>query len=378
MDKPDPVDIPRTATQRARAPRSAEELRRWQAGNPEPVLEPGIPIIDPHHHLWDRPGHPYLLPEFLADAGCGHDIRATVFVECGAMYRASGPAEMKPVGETEFVSGMAAMSASGLYGPTAVCAGIVSFADLTLGPAVQEVLDAHVAAGGGRLRGIRHQSAHDESLHWEKQKPKGLLRDARLRAGLARLVPMGLVFDAWVYFTQLGDVADLARSSPGTPIVLNHLGGVLGVGAHEGRLGEEFSVWKCGMKNLATCENVVVKVGGLGMLKAGLGAALRETPASSCELAASWRPYVETCIEMFGAERCMFESDFPPDKQSCSYSVLWNAFKRLASSSSTSEKTALFHDTAARVYQLPPAQQLSALPAASPVTGKSGDPASHR
>ncbi len=345
----------RTVTQWARAPRSAEELRRWHALIEEPALEPEIPIIDPHHHLWDRPGNRYLLHDYLEDAGCGHDIRATVFVECGAMYRADGPAEMKPVGETEFINGMAAMSASGMYGPTAVCAGIVSYADLTLGPAVQDVLDAHVVAGGGRLRGIRHQAANAPSLHWEKQKPPGLLRDAALRAGLSRLAPMELVFDAWVYFTQLGDLADLARHAGDTTIVLNHLGGVLGIGAHEGRLGEDFAEWKSGLEKVAAYDNVVVKVGGLGMLKAGMGFAQRAQPPSSAELAEAWRPYVEAAIEMFGAERCMFESNFPPDKQSCSYRVIWNAFKRLAHSCSDREKASLFHGTAARVYRLPAA-----------------------
>lgn len=347
---------PTTMTGWARAPRSAADLRRWHALREEPVLEPALPVVDPHHHLWDRPGHPYLLHDFLADAGSGHDIRSTVFVECNAMYKAGGPTALRPVGETEFINGMAAMSASGLYGPIAVCAGIVGFADLTLGEAVQEVLDAHIAAGGGRFRGIRHQAAHDESLHWEKQKPRGLLIDTTFRRGFARLAPTGLVFDAWLFFTQLDDLVDLARSFPDTTIVLNHLGGVLGVGAHEGRLAQEFPVWKSNMQKVADCPNVMVKVGGLGMPKAGLGAPLLATPPSSEALAASWRPYVESAIESFGANRCMFESDFPPDKQSCSYRVLWNTFKRLAADCSAEEKAALFHDTAARVYRLPAAQ----------------------
>ena len=272
------------------------------------------------------------------------------------MYRASGPAALRPIGETEFVNGVAAMSASGSYGSTAVCAGIVGFADLLLGEAVQEVLEAHIAAGGGRFRGIRNQAARDESLHWESQKTKDLLLDRRFRAGFARLAPMSLVYDGWQFFTQLDDVIDLARSFPDTTIVLNHVGGIVGVGGHEGRLSEEFPYWRAQMRKLAECAEVVVKVGGLGMLRAGFAPALRDEPPSSADLAALWRPYIETCIEAFGPRRCMFESNFPPDKQSCSYRVLWNVFKRLTASCSANEKAALFHDTAARVYRLPPCQ----------------------
>ncbi|MGZ5127011.1 MAG: amidohydrolase family protein [Burkholderiales bacterium] len=345
---------PSTVTELARNPRSVAELRAWHGLREEETLEPGLPIIDPHHHLWIRPGHRYLLDEFLEDASSGHNVRATVFVECGAMYKASGPQALRPVGETEFANGMAAMSASGLYGSTAVCAGIVGFADLTLGEAVQDVLEAHIAAGGGRFRGIRNQAARDESLHWDKQNPKDLLLDRRFRAGFATLAPMKLTYDAWQFFTQLGDLIDLARAFPETTIVLNHLGGIVGVGGHEGRLAEEFPFWREHMRKLAEYANVVVKVGGLAMLRAGFDAALRDEPPSSEDLAALWRPYVETCIDAFGPHRCMFESDFPPDKQSCSYRVLWNVFKRLAGSYSADEKSALFHDTAARVYRLLP------------------------
>jgi L-fuconolactonase len=221
-----------------------------------------------------------------------------------------------------------------------------------LGDGVQSVLEAHMVAGGGRFRGIRNQAASDESLHWEKQRPKGMLLDPTLRAGFGRLAPMGLIYDAWQFFTQLDDVVDLARSFPNTTIVLNHLGGILGVGAHEGRLSGEFAYWKAQMRKLAPHSNVFVKVGGLGMPKVGFPAALRPKPPSSDELAVLWRPYVETSIELFGAARCMFESDFPPDKQTCSYRLLWNAFKRLSHSLSADEKADLFHDTADRVYRL--------------------------
>ena len=344
-----------TVTDLARQPRSVAELRSWLDLHQEDVLEPDLPIIDPHHHFWERPGHRYLLHEFLDDANSGHNIRATVFVECNAMYRAGGPAAMRPVGETEFANGMAAMSASGNYGSIAVSAGIVASADLLLGDAVQAVLEAHIAVSGGRVRGIRNQGATDEALPWEPQRTRHLLADSRFRAGFARLAPMNLAYDAWQYFPQLGEVIDLARSFPGTPIVLNHLGGVLGVGGYEGRREEHFPLWRTHMRNLAACENVTVKVGGLGMPRVGFDFALRAEPPTSEELAAAWRPYIETCIEAFGPQRCMFESNFPPDNHCCSYRVLWNAFKRLAASCSAEQKAALFHDTAARVYRLLPA-----------------------
>lgn len=343
---------PSSVTELARNPRSMAELRIWHKLREEEVLDPDRSIIDPHHHLWERPGQHYLLDEFLEDASSGHNIRATVFVECKAMYRASGPESLRPVGETEFANGAAAMSASGVYGSTAVCAGIVGFADLLVGDAVQDVLEAHIGAGGGRFRGIRNQAARDESLHWEVQKPKDLLADRRFRAGFAKLAPMNLPYDAWQFFTQQGEAIDLARSFPDTTIVVNHLGGIVGVGGHEGKLEQEFPLWRTHMLELAACPNVVMKLGGLGMLRAGFDFAMRDEPPSSEELAVLWRPYIETCIEVFGPQRCMFESNFPPDKQTCSYRVLWNAFKRLAASYSAQEKAALFHDTAARVYRL--------------------------
>ena len=331
---------------------NADWLARHQ---PEAILEPDLPILDPHHHLWERADHRYLLPDLLADLGSGHNVVGTVFVECMAMYRAHGPSELRPVGETEFVNGVAAMSASGGYGPARICAGIVGFADLTLRDRVKPVLEAHVAAGGGRLRGIRHAAGWDASEDIRKSHtnpPQGLLGSAAFRAGFARLAPLALSFDAWLYHPQLPELVDLARAFPDTTIVLDHVGGPLGCGPYAGRHDDVFTTWQASIRRLADCTNVVVKLGGLGMRIGPFDFYRREAPPTSADLAAAWRPYIDACVTAFGADRCMFESNFPVDKITCSYAVLWNAFKRLVAGSSASEKTALFSRTAKRVYRL--------------------------
>lgn len=310
--------------------RSLAELDAWHAGPPEPVIDPDLPIVDAHHHMWWRPPEAYQLPEILADTGSGHNVRATVFVQCNAMYRADGPEALRPVGETEYVNGVAAIAASGLFGDTKVCAGIVGYADLRLGDAVAPVLEAHVRAGGGRFKGIRQQAQHDPHIGALARftPPHGLLGDADFLRGFGRLAPLGLSFDAWVYFTQLGAVADLAAAFPDTVIVLNHIGAPLGVGHYADRRAEVFATWSAGIRALAARPNVVCKLGGLGMTAYGFGLAEHETPASSTDLAALWRPYVSTCIQAFGPDRCMFESNFPVDKQTGSYRTLWNALDR--------------------------------------------------
>ena len=321
----------------------------------EPILEPDLPIVDPHHHLWDHPGHTYLLPELLADTGSGHQVEATVFVDCMAFYRASGPEALRPVGETEFANGVAAMAASGRYGPTLACAGIVGHADLTLGAAVQAVLLAHLAAGNGRFRGIRHASGWDASpmiRNSHTRPPEGLYGDARFRAGFACLAPLGLSFEAWQYHPQLPQVLDLARAFPQTAIVLNHVGGPLGVGPYQGRQADTLAAWRRDLQALAACANVTVKLGGLGMQIGPIGQWAWPEPPGSQQIADAWRPWIETCIEAFGPQRCMFESNFPVDRLSTGYAVLWNAFKRLAAGASADEKAALFSGTARRVYRL--------------------------
>jgi len=320
----------------------------------EEILEPERPICDPHHHLWDHPGRRYLLDELLADTGSGHNVVATVFVECMSMYRAAGPAETRPVGETEFVNGVAAMSASGGFGPTRVAQGIVSFADLALGERVGAVLDAHLAASP-RFRGIRHAAgwdASDQIRNSHTDPPPGLLRDARFRRGFAELAPRGLTFDAWLYHPQLPELTDLAKAFPDTTIILDHFGGPLGIGPYTGRRAEVFAAWKASIRALADCPNVVVKLGGLVMPLNGFGFHKREQPIGSVELAEATRDWYLHTIEGFGVERCMFESNFPVDKASVSYRALWNSFKRIAAGFSAAERAALFHDTAVRVYRL--------------------------
>ncbi len=328
----------------------------WLATAPaEPILDPGLPIVDPHHHLWLRGGQPYLLDELLADLNTGHNVVATVFEECRSMYRADGPPEMRPVGETEFVAGIAAMSDSGNYGKTRVAAGIVGAADLTLGDRVEPVLLAQLRAGGGRFRGVRHSAGWDTDPIIGNSRPDiqpHLYARPDFRAGLARLSALGLSFDAWLYHPQLADVIDLARAFSATPIVMGHVGGVLGYGPYAGRSAEILAAWKRSMGELAQCPNVVVKLGG--MINRGAAFDFHAAPAapSSETMAQVWRPYVVTCIELFGPTRCMFESNFPVDKMGIGYAALWNAFKRITSGASRDEKLALFAGTAPRVYRL--------------------------
>jgi predicted TIM-barrel fold metal-dependent hydrolase len=331
----------------------------WLSLTAEAPLEPELPICDPHHHLWDqqpaRLSPRYLLDEILDDVGGGHNVVSTVFIECGAMFKADGPDGLRPVGETEFVNGIAAMSASGSYGPTRVAAGIVGTADLRSGDAVAAALDAHIAAGGGRFRGIRRAAAWDPDPaapgHRTNPGPSLFLQDD-FRAGFAHLAPRGLSFEAWCYHRQIPQVTALARAFPSTTIILNHFGGPLGVGSYAGMAQEVFAEWRSTMADLASCPNVVAKLGGINMEINGFAWHERSRPPSSQELAEATRTYYEFTIEKFGVERCMFESNFPVDKVSCSYTVLWNTFKRLAASYSPAEKAALFHDTAARVYRL--------------------------
>ena len=327
----------------------------WLALRREEILEPGLEIVDPHHHLWDRPGHRFLINELLADTLSGHNITQTVFIECGSMYRADGPVEMKPVGETEFVNGTAAMSASGQYGSARLCRGIVGHADLRLGDAVARVLEAQIAAGDGRFRGIRHSVTWDASDALAKARTnpsKGQMYDSTWRAGFARLAPLNLTFEAWLYHPQLADLADLARGFPQTTIILNHVGGPVGIGPYKDQKAETFAQWKAGITEVAKSQNVVVKLGGLGMTFGMFDFYTREKLPSSSDLETEYSPYIETCIAAFGVNRAMFESNFPPDGASSSYPILWNAFKRLAAGSSAYEKAMLFSGTAKRVYRL--------------------------
>jgi L-fuconolactonase len=341
----------------------------------EPILEPELPIVDPHHHLWDRPGartadlpppahafeavtrmRPrYLLDELLSDTNSGHNIIATVFVECSAMYRADGPAALKPIGETEFVNGVAAMTASGIYGPIRACAGIVSKADMTLGDGAAAVLDAHLAHAPDRFRGVRHSASHDPDsgvLGPLARLGAGLYASDAFRAGFGHLAARNLSFDAWLLEPQLPELVALTRAFPDTRVVLDHVGTPLGLASYEGRRDERFPIWREQIQALAASPNVFVKLGGLAMPFCNFDSFMSDPAAPSEQLATEWRPYIETCIEAFGAERCMFESNFPVDLGSCSYATLWNAMKRIASGASAEEKTALFSGTAIKAYRL--------------------------
>jgi predicted TIM-barrel fold metal-dependent hydrolase len=331
----------------------------------EPAIDPELPIIDTHHHLYDRISEAeariaggrrrYLIDELLQDMDSGHNIVATVYVDAAAMYRADGPPEFRVVGETEFANGQAAMSASGVYGSSRIAAGIVGTTDCRLGDRVRPVLEAHIAAGGGRFRGIRQTGAWDSDpaiFGGMFKIPSGLYLDSDFRRGFAHLAPLGLSFDAFVLSTQLQDVINLSRSFPNTRIVLDHVGGPVGVGRYRGRLGELFPTWKRDIEQLAQSPNVTVKLGGLGSFLGGFRSYGAQPPASSKTLAEEWRPYIETCIEAFRADRCMFESNYPVDCGSGSYGTIVNAFKRITAGCSSTERAAVFAGTAIDVYQL--------------------------
>jgi len=327
-------------------------LKTWHDRYTEAAIAPALPIIDAHHHMWDRPPEHYGLTELLEEFAQGHNIRASVFVECTAMFKADGPESLRPVGETEYVNGVAAMSASGTYGDTRLCAAIVSYADLRWGADVRPLLEAHIRAGGGRFRGIRQQAQFDAVLGSmaRRKPPRGLLLDPVFRAGFAELAPLDLSFDAYIYFSQLDELRDLANSFPDTSVILNHAGTPLGLGPYAAQRENVFETWSESIKRLAECRNVALKFGGLGMAACGFDFHLRETPPDSDTLVQAWKPYFEVCIAAFGAARCMFESNFPVDKQSYSYPVLWNAFKKLSAACGSEAQTELFSGTAARVY----------------------------
>ena len=334
----------------------SQHKTRSRAAPREAILDPDLPIVDAHHHLWDRGGDRYLLDEFLADARSGHDIRASVFIECGSFYRKGASELMRTVGEVEFANGIAAMAASGAYGSTLVAAGIVGSADLRAGAEVAQVLDAQIAAGGGRFRGIRFITKWDadEALNTGRFKPpRGLMQDGTFRQGLAQLAPRKLSFDTMVYHPQHGELVELARAFPDTTIVVNHVGGLIAhTRTYASRKDEAIAQWRSSMAELAKCPNVYVKLGGLGMAYMGLGLDELDPPPSSERLAHAWAPFLEPCIDAFGPGRCMFESNFPPDGETADYATTWNAFKRVAARYSAEEKRALFHDTAAKAYRL--------------------------
>jgi len=327
----------------------------WLSLTQEPTQEPEFPICDPHHHFWDvRPGsipyQRYLLHELNADIYSGHNVRSTVFVEARSMYNAEASEELQPVGEVEFVQGLAAASASGVYGPTRAAAGIMGHADLKLGADVAPVLDALQAASPNRFRGIRHNVTWNNDPTWVNRETEGILANAKFREGAKVLSQKGLRLDIMQSFPQLPEIADFARAFPDLPIIVNHIGGVSRVGIYANKNDEIIPVWKEGIAAVAACPNITMKLGGLGMPRFGFGWHAREKPIGSAEAAKSMAPWMNYCIEQFGPDRCMFESNFPPDKSSFSYNIMYNAFKLLSKGYSASERAALLHDTAVRVY----------------------------
>jgi predicted TIM-barrel fold metal-dependent hydrolase len=343
---------------------AAAEQPVWPSprGDEEAALEPDLTIVDPHHHLWDlRPGVPrFMFPEILAEiVGSKHKIVQTVFIECGSMYRAEGPRDMRFVGEVEFVNGVAAQSASGNYGATRIASGIVGRVDFTTGDAVKPVLEALIHAGDGRLKGTRYNAFNTDIPVMGMERaplitPKGLLADAKFRQGAASLAAYGLSLDTGCYHPQLMDMVAFVSSIPNVPIVINHIGGPLIIGRYAADPAATFAEWKKGMTELAKRPNVNVKLGGQGQdWNYPIG---HVGPATtSVALAEKWKPWMETAIELFGAQRCMFESNFPVDKTTASYDTIWNAFKRITAGASADEKALLYGGVARKFYRLPTA-----------------------
>lgn len=336
---------------------STEWLRQVR----EEIVDPEREICDPHHHVWDYPGSRYLLREFMEDVtdgpepGLHHNVTATVYAECDVMYRADGPRSLAPVGETEFARGIAAMSASGAYGECRVAEGIIGFADLNLGEGVRDVLLAHLDAAPGRFKGIRHAAAwdaHERVRNAHTHPTNHMMLSDSFNEGMAVMGDLGLSFEAWCFHPQLADVLELAKAHPTVPIVLNHLGGPVGVGPYADRQDEIFPQWQDSVAQLESAPNIHVKLGGINMKVNGFGWHARPRPATSGELVDRTGRYYEFCIDTFGAERCMFESNFPVDRESVSYSVLWNAFKKLTATRPDADKDQLFSGTARRVYRL--------------------------
>jgi len=328
-----------------------------QTPEAEAILEPELPILDAHHHLWNRSSHgpgQYLLDDLRADTGSGHNVVRTVFVECHAEYRREGPAHLRPVGEVEFVAAIAEASAQRAAAEGGAEIGaIVGNADLALGDAVAEVLEAEAEAGRGRFRGVRHNTAFDPNPMGNNSARAGIMGEETFRAGVRRLGAMGFSYDAMCFHHQLSELADLARACPEVTIVANHFGIPIAGGPYRGKADEVRAVWQAGITDLASAPNVVMKLGALIRPLTGDRWDKRGRTASSAEVVEAWGPEVRYCLDAFGPSRCLFESNFPVDKPCVGYVALWNAFKALAAGCSADEKRDLFHDTAARAYRLP-------------------------
>lgn len=318
----------------------------WLALAQEEVLAPGQPILDCHHHLWDRAEGRYRAEELMADVGAGHDVRASVYIQCRTGYRTDGPEALRPVGEVETVLDWT-------NGQERFPAGIVAMADLQLGSGVRPVLEALAEAGQGRVKGIRNTTAWhaDPAVRSNPNPPPdGLLRSDAFLAGAQAVAAEGLSLDVWAYQTQLDEVRALAEAVPELTVIVDHCGGPLGVGPHDRFAPETFTAWRDALTPIAALPNTRVKIGGFGLGLFGWRYADAPEPPQSETLAADWRPWVETCLDLFGVERAMFESNFPVDKGQVSYRTLWNTFKRLAAPLSEDERDGLFWRSAARAY----------------------------
>jgi predicted TIM-barrel fold metal-dependent hydrolase len=327
----------------------------WLAQVVEPIVDPDVPIVDPHHHLWPEGGRmSYDIDALAADTGSGHNVVATVFIECRASYRPDGPRHMKPVGETEFVAAQAD-ELTRRHPGTPPIRGIVAYADLALGDRLGEVLDAHERAAGGRFRGIRDalsRPLEPEALAIPGRAAADRYADPAFRAGVRELGCRGLTYDTWHYHHQNAEMSELAKAVPDTTMVLDHFGTPLGVGMYDGRRDEIYPEWAASIEALAACDNVVAKLGGLAMPDNGFGWHTADRPPTSDEFVEAQARYYHHTIDCFGPERCMFESNFPVDRFSLSYAVLWNGLKKIAARYTADERTAMFSGTARRVYRL--------------------------
>ncbi|WP_179403713.1 amidohydrolase family protein [Burkholderia guangdongensis] len=324
---------------------------------PEKAIAPDLPIVDPHVHFWHhKSGYKYFVEEFARDASeSGHNIEATVFIECNAFYRADGPEHLKCIGETEFAAGMGAMAESRKYTSVHAAAGIVGFADLTIGERVAETLHAHLDAANGRLKGIRQRAKWDPDpiVRGPTGADRaGLYLEPAFGNGIDMLTSMGLVFEASIFHPQIPDVTALARAHPDASVVLIHSGSPVGHSSYAGKEDETHAHWLASMRELAGCPNVSIKMGGLLMCLGNFDFTTESTPPTSAHLAELWRPYIEPCVELFGAQRCMAASNFPVEKAGCTYGAIWNTFKRITAGCSDDEKASIFSGTAKRVYQL--------------------------
>ena len=327
---------------------------KWLAKVEEDTLEPQLKICDPHHHLWQHPNNTYLAEEFLQDINSGHKISSTVFVECMSSYYKDSSKALAPVGETKFIEELAERNVKN-RSRTDIAKAIVGFADLLLGDAVEKVLDAHLEESPYRFKGIRHACGWDSSdqIRNSHTNPKRFLYlDETFQKGFAKLFDYGFTFDAWLYHPQHQDLITLAKSFPNQIIIVDHVGGPLGIGPYQNKQQSVFQCWKKTISQLAECENIFMKLGGLSMATSGFEWHKKNKPPTSLQLAEATAPYLNFCIEKFGTKRCMFESNFPVDKISCSYNILWNSFKRITGSFSIDEKRDLFHDVAVKIYDI--------------------------